>query len=1110
VLDVSPFASVPPDRWVAQNGLAFALRDRHPVSPGHTLVITRRMIATWWEATAVEQSAVMDLVADVKRQLDDEFAPHGYNVGFNTGDAAGQTVAHLHVHVIPRYHGDVADPRGGVRHVIPRLANYLAPLSIRDTSPQLLVTPFDGRLYLELVRCLLNDSFDRIDLLISFVMRSGIDLMAGRLDEALGRGAHIRLLTTDYLQVTDVGALGFFLDRVGVHPSGGRLEARVFCDPSTSFHPKAYLFWSTLDRAGVGFVGSSNLSFSGLRHGVEWNVETREVETLRSEFDQLWDDQRSIGLTRAWLDAYRQRKELADEARGDQRESPIVDEKPEAPVAPWSVQREALAALVASRIEGHQAGLVVMATGLGKTWLAAFDSTRPEFRRVLFVAHREEILTQARDTYRRIRPGGSFTFFAGSDHDPSGDVVFASIQSLQRHLPALDADAFDYIVVDEFHHASAPTYRRVIGHFRPRFLLGLTATPDRADAADLLALCGDNLVYDCGLAEGVRRELLSPFRYRAIRDVADYEHLPWRSGRFDIEELAQRLETHQRAQQIFREWSDSDGTNRRALGFCCSISHAEFMTKYFAERGAAAVAVHSGASSAARSESLARLEAGELQVIFTVDLFNEGVDLPAVDLVLMLRPTESPIVFFQQMGRGLRRTGTKTHLDVLDLVGNHRSFLLKARLLAALGGRAHLTDRQAVELLRQPLTDLPPGCSIVVDLAAVDLLAELLGSPRQVDRLAELVRIWAEEHDGKRPRALELALVANRALDVKKGGGWFGFLDSLGLLSAEEREVFEFAHDFLIDIEHGGYVKSYKLVTLRAMLDMGTLRSASPLRDLALAARWQIFRDPRLVADLDDATGSFDDVSHPSEFEWERYWQKNPINALTGGNSQSVTAWFATVDEALQLSLDVPERLGGTFDALVDEIVEYRLHRYLVKRAASRSGEKRQPLGPDGGVLDATFVVDSLLGQPVSVLFESAGGAGPNGGLRNGDYVAGIDAILARLKAFGATVLDAYVDSGRTRDLPVPDRRLAPPGELSFPLDLRAIDDLVAVRRSFLNSMAKVGRDRNAKEGGGNSRKAMRLLLGDVTNISPAQLADVLAGLEPSNDRTGHQRIAAE
>ena len=165
VLDVSPFASVPPDRWVAQNGLAFALRDRHPVSPGHTLVITRRMIATWWEATAVEQSAVMDLVADVKRQLDDEFAPHGYNVGFNTGDAAGQTVAHLHVHVIPRYHGDVADPRGGVRHVIPRLANYLAPLSIRDTSPQLLVTPFDGRLYLELVRCLLNDSFDRIDLL---------------------------------------------------------------------------------------------------------------------------------------------------------------------------------------------------------------------------------------------------------------------------------------------------------------------------------------------------------------------------------------------------------------------------------------------------------------------------------------------------------------------------------------------------------------------------------------------------------------------------------------------------------------------------------------------------------------------------------------------------------------------------------------------------------------------------------------------------------------------------------------------------------------------------------------------------------------------------------
>ena len=190
-----------------------------------------------------------------------------------------------------------------------------------------------------------------------------------------------------------------------------------------------------------------------------------------------------------------------------------------------------MSALVATRLDGHRAGLVVMATGLGKTWLAAFDSTRPEFRRVLFVAHREEILRQARDVYRRIRPGGRLTMFTGDERDPDGDVVFAQRAVAPPQPRPISIDEFDYIVVDEFHHAAAATYRRVIAHFQPRCFLGLTATPERADNADLLALCGDNVIYDCGLAEGIKRELLSPFRYRAIPDVADYEHIPWRNGR---------------------------------------------------------------------------------------------------------------------------------------------------------------------------------------------------------------------------------------------------------------------------------------------------------------------------------------------------------------------------------------------------------------------------------------------------------------------------------------------------------------------------------------------------------------------------------------------------
>lgn len=767
---MSDFTSIPPEEWLTSNELAFAFNDRFPVNPGHALIATKRVVATWWEATRDEQVAILELVAVVKDHLDLALAPDGFNVGFNAGTAAGQTVEHLHVHVIPRIAGDVADPRGGIRHVIPQRANYLAPPV--DARPARLITPEAGQFYGELKQAFANPTHHRIELIVSFVMRSGVKLLGPHIDAALERGAAIRLLTTDYLLITDVGALGFFLDRLGPHPSGGSLEARVFSAP-VSFHPKAYVFSSSAEPGGLAFVGSSNMSVSGLRTGIEWNLESNAIDELREEFQSSWDDGRSVPLTASWLDAYRQRCEAAAEQQED-RETPVADEEPEAPIRPWSVQREALAALEATRLEGHQSGLVVMATGLGKTWLAGFDSTRPSFRRVLFVAHRAEILRAARDVYRRIRPGGSLTMFVGDEHDRSGDVVFASVQSLQRNLGSFTPDEFDYIVVDEFHHAAAPTYRQVIAHFEPAFMLGLTATPDRTDAADLLAMCGDNLVYECGLVKGLERELLSPFRYRAIKDVADYAEIPWRSGGFDVEALSQQLETQQRAQQALDEWQVAGGPARRSLGFCCSIRHADFMAQFFASHGIRAVSVHTGPTSAPRAESLDRLEDGALDVAFSVDLFNEGVDVPAVDLVMMLRPTESPVVFFQQLGRGLRQFEGKDHLEVIDLVGNHRSFLLKARLLAALAGLGHLTDREAVERLKEPLTDLPDGCSIVVETEVLDLLSRLLGAPRREDRLAELARSWAADHEGTRPRALELALITNKAHDLKRLGGWLG------------------------------------------------------------------------------------------------------------------------------------------------------------------------------------------------------------------------------------------------------------------------------------------------------------------------------------------------
>lgn len=299
---MSVFLNIDPGEWIASNELAFSVRDRFPVADGHSLVVPRREVGAWWDTSAYEKLAIFELVDDVKRRLDAEHSPDGYNIGFNSGVAAGQTVGHFHVHVIPRYQGDVEDPRGGIRHVIPGRGNYLAPADV-TLPPPALVTPLDGRLRRKLVRCLVETDYDRIDLAVSFVMRSGLNLIARHIDEALGRGASIRLLTTDYGLITDASALGFFLDRVGDHQAGA-LAARVFSDPSTSFHPKAYIFSSSASGEGEAFVGSSNLSYSGLTTGVEWNIGTRHVAPLQHEFEGLWRDPRAITLTAEWLMDY--------------------------------------------------------------------------------------------------------------------------------------------------------------------------------------------------------------------------------------------------------------------------------------------------------------------------------------------------------------------------------------------------------------------------------------------------------------------------------------------------------------------------------------------------------------------------------------------------------------------------------------------------------------------------------------------------------------------------------------------------------------------------------------------------------------------------------------
>jgi len=660
----------------------------------------RRALRAIEEATPAELSDIFALVGAVQR----EHAAEGGRIEFASG--AGELLV-VRVHPIVRAHELQA-----LRGFVPGQEAHLV----------------------DVIRAGLRLA-TRVDIVAAFVMRSGLHEIVEELDDALARGARVRLLTGDTLSITEPEALATLLTRVG-----DGLEVRLYCCPrGQSFHAKAYVFVGA-DERGVAYVGSSNLSRSALREGVEWNLravgEQAEFAAIRARFEALWRDPCARPLTPTLLADYRARRPAAP---------PVVEafDRPPPLPRPHAIQVEALAKLDMSRRSGHARGLVVLATGLGKTLLSAFDFAATGWSRALFVAHREEILQQACAAWGRVLPDRALGRWFGGERDDGAEVVFASIQALTRAdtLAQIEADRFDYVVVDEFHHAAADTYQRLLRHLRPKYLLGLTATPERGDGAELLALCDGNLVYRAGLRAGLAAGLLAPFHYHAIRDDVDYQQIPWRSGRFDEAALTRAVATREHAGAALRALDEhAPRAGRGALVFCCSVAHADFMAAFLREQGVAAAAVHSGSTSAPRAESLRRFAAGALAALVAVDLFNEGLDVPDVDAVLMLRPTESPVVFLQQIGRGLRlgRERPKPHLTVVDVVGNHRSFLDKLDALRALldDGRGRV---EVLRALRDGTLQLPPGCAIELPIVVVDLLEQLCVREREADSRAAVL-----------------------------------------------------------------------------------------------------------------------------------------------------------------------------------------------------------------------------------------------------------------------------------------------------------------------------------------------------------------------------------
>ncbi|WP_252180369.1 DEAD/DEAH box helicase family protein [Endozoicomonas sp. 4G] len=767
----------------------------------------------------------------------------------------------------------------------------------------------------------------KIEITVAFIRSSGLELLFKALSDAVERGIATRLLTSDYLDVTDPQALR----RLMLLKEQGA-DIRIYqCDGQQSFHMKSYIFIHTEKDdfvEGCAYVGSSNISKAALTTGNEWNLRlqcsgylddlyVQQFAHIRLQFHEIFSHELVQPLSHEWIDSYLKRRRKMQLVAVD------AEEFIEAPPTPTEIQTEALQALQQTRNNGYQRGLVVLATGLGKTWLAAFDTQQCRAEKVLFVAHRKEILIQAQQTFVRIRPDARTGFYNGEERNKEADMLFASVKTLgqMEHLQQFSKDHFDYIVVDEFHHAYAKTYRDLLKHFEPKFLLGLTATPERTDQADVLSLCDNNLVFERDLIHGINARLLAPFRYFGINDrYVNYKEIPWRNGKLDSGALENAFATHRRAQHILEHWQEKK--QKRTLGFCITTRHADFMASVFVKAGFRAAAVHSG-SELRRHEALNQLEAGELDVLFSVDLFNEGTDLPAIDTVLMLRPTESKILFLQQLGRGLRLHQGKQHLVVIDFIGNHKSFLIKPVVLQ----NCHSVREVAEQISQQRIT-LPDGCFANYDPEVIDFLERMARAQNAsiVDEYQSLKSLL-----GYRPTATEfyhyLAETGTNFNRVRsQHGSWFKLLDHLEELNTSESEVANTHHQFLLDgIEKTKMDKCFKMILLDAFLELDGFISA-PTTEALAAKSWHLLkRRPTLYkSELPDRQQAMS----AEDNGWHSYWKRNPIKAFAGRKD----TFFEVKEERFTFKTDVKPKHRDILHQLVQELVALRLEQYCVRK----------------------------------------------------------------------------------------------------------------------------------------------------------------------------------